>query len=200
MKTQRPGFVHSVLFLIIIGLAGCAGVTPTEPLKKKINPPMQQLDIHAYPDFSDDLNLDGLADGISRSLEYFQRIGPERTFKFGPDTFSADHIRQSLALFRDFIQTRPSTDELQDFIRDNYRVYQSAGRDDYGEVLFTGYYEPHLKGSRYPTSEYTYPIYAKPKDLITIDLSLFAERFAGEKILARIDENSVKPYYRPRTD
>jgi len=195
MKLQRLELVHLVLIIIVAAIAGCAGVAPTEPARVKLSQPMEQLEVNAYPDFSDDLNLDGLTEGIGRSLEYFQRIPPDRTFKFGTDTFTADHIRQSLALFRDFIQARPSPDALQNFIRENYRVYQSAGRDDYGEVLFTGYYEPHLRGSRYRTAEYAYPIYAKPEDLITIDLSQFAERFAGEKIIARIDGNSVKPYY-----
>jgi len=195
MKLQRLELVHLVLIIIVAAIAGCAVVAPTEPARVKLSQPMEQLEVNAYPDFSDDLNLDGLTEGIGRSLEYFQRIPPDRTFKFGTDTFTADHIRQSLALFRDFIQARPSPDALQNFIRENYRVYQSAGRDDYGEVLFTGYYEPHLRGSRYRTAEYAYPIYAKPEDLITIDLSQFAERFAGEKIIARIDGNSVKPYY-----
>ena len=62
-------------------------------------------------------------------------------------------------------------------------------------MLFTGYYEPHLQGSLYPTPDYGYPIYARPQDMITIDLSPFAERFAGEKIVARIEQNSVKPYF-----
>jgi membrane-bound lytic murein transglycosylase A len=192
---QRSGFVHVVLVLFVIGFAGCVAVTPTEPGREKLIQPMQQLEVGAYPDFTDDLDLNGLADGISRSLEYFERVPPDRSYTYGTDSFSAAHIRQSLELFREFIQTQPSADELQAFIRDHYRVYQSAGRDEYGEVLFTGYYEPHLRGSRTATPEYAYPIYAKPQDLITIDLSQFAERFAGEKITARIEENSVKPYF-----
>lgn len=195
MPAKKSGIFHWFLILALAGFAGCAAVKPTEPIKEKLIQPMQQLGVEAYPDFTDDLDLNGLAEGIGRSLEYFQRIPPDRMFKFGADLFSADHIRQSLALFRDFILTGPSPEELQIFIRDNYRVYQSAGRDDFGEVLFTGYYEPHLLGSRYRTAEYAYPIYAKPDDLITIDLSLFAERFAGEKIVARIEDNTVLPYF-----
>jgi membrane-bound lytic murein transglycosylase A len=195
MKRQEAVYFRWMLLLALVGIAGCAAVTPTGPAREKLIPPMQQIDVGAYPDFTDDLDLDGLAEGISRSLEYFQRIPPDRIFQFGSDTFSADHIRQSLALFRDFILTRPSGGALQVFIEDNYRVYQSAGRDDYGEVLFTGYYEPHLRGSRQRTAEYAHPIYAKPSDLVTVDLSLFAERFAGEKIVARIDENRVLPYF-----
>ena len=192
---QRPGLVHVVLVLCVVSFAGCAAVTPTEPGREKLLQPMQPLEIGAYPDFTDDLDLNGLAEGISRSLEYFERVPPERSYKYGPDSFSAAHIRQSLELFREFIQTQPAADELQAFIQEHYRVYQSAGRDDYGEVLFTGYYEPHLRGSRNATPEYAYPIYAKPQDLITIDLSPFAERFAGEKIIARLEANCVKPYF-----
>ena len=195
MNCRQLGWVGLVSIFVVAGIAGCVGVTPTEPEEKKLVQPMQRLEADAYPDFGDDLDYDGLAEGIGRSLQYYQRIPPDRPFSFGKDTFSADHIRQSLALFRDFIQTRPSSPQLQAFVRDNYRVYQAAGRDDHGEVLFTGYYEPHLRGSRYPTAEYAYPIYAVPPDLVTIDLSQFAERFAGEKIVARIDGNSVKPYY-----
>ena len=195
MPAKKFGILHWFLILVIASFAGCATVKPTEPIKEKLVQPMQQLEVYAYPDFTDDLDLDGLAEGISRSLEYFQRIPPDRNFKFGTDLFSADHIRQSLALFRDYILTEPSPEELQVFIHNNYRVYQSAGRDDFGEVLFTGYYEPHLRGSRYRSAEFGYPIYAKPEDLFTIDLSLFAERFAGEKIVARIEDNKVVPYY-----
>ena len=195
MPAKKSGFLHWFLVLTMASLTGCATVKPTDPIRTKIVQPMQQLEVEAYPDFTDDLDLNGLAEGISRSLEYFQRIPPDRTFTFGADTFSADHIRQSLALFRDFILTQPSPEELQIFIRNNYRVYQSAGRDDFGEVLFTGYYEPHLRGSRYRSAEFAYPIYAKPGDLITIDLSLFAERFAGEKIVARIEDDNVVPYF-----
>jgi membrane-bound lytic murein transglycosylase A len=195
MPAKKFGILHWLLMLALAGFTGCATVKPTEPVKEKLIQPMQQLAVEAYPDFTDDLDLNGLAEGISRSLEYFQRIPPDRTFKFGADVFSADHVRQSLALFRDFILTGPPPEELREFVRNNYRVYQSAGRDDFGEVLFTGYYEPHLRGSRYRTAEYAYPIYAKPDDLITIDLSLFAERFAGEKIVARIEDNTVVPYF-----
>jgi membrane-bound lytic murein transglycosylase A len=64
-----------------------------------------------------------------------------------------------------------------------------------GEVLYTGYYEPHLRGSRIKTGEYRYPIYARPRDLIQIDLSLFKEKYAGEKIIARYSNQQVLPYY-----
>ncbi|MBW2438811.1 MAG: MltA domain-containing protein, partial [Deltaproteobacteria bacterium] len=113
-----------------------------------------------YPDFSDDLELDGLEHSILKSLVYLQRVPADRTYQFGKDRFDAAHLIKSLQHFLDFIQTNPSDRELKKFIRSNYIVYQSVGRNQKGEVLFTGYYEPHLSGSLYQDEEYLYPIYA----------------------------------------
>jgi membrane-bound lytic murein transglycosylase A len=79
--------------------------------------------------------------------------------------------------------------------RSNYIGYRSAGRDGSGEVLYTGYYEPDLKGSRVQSDQYRFPIYARPTDMIDIDLSIFSEKFAGENIIARCADQKVLPYY-----
>lgn len=42
-------------------------------------------------------------------------------------------------------------------------AYQMKGTDNYGNVLFTGYYTPVLEARRTPSSTYKYPIYATPK-------------------------------------
>jgi membrane-bound lytic murein transglycosylase A len=101
----------------------------------------------------------------------------------------------SLQRFLDFIQTRPSRQDLNEFIQSNYRVYRSVGRDGWGEVLYTGYYEPHLRGSLIRAGEYQFPIYSKPDDLVAIDLSLFNEKYRGQKIIGRFTDQTVVPYY-----
>ncbi len=40
-----------------------------------------------------------------------------------------------------------------------------------------------------------FPIYTRPPDLITIDLSLFNEKYAGKKIIGRYTNETVVPYY-----
>jgi len=45
------------------------------------------------------------------------------------------------------------------------------------------------------SEQYRFPIYSRPRDLITIDLSLFHEKFRGEKIIGRYTDQSVVPYY-----
>ncbi|MGD9183196.1 MAG: MltA domain-containing protein [Desulfobacterales bacterium] len=148
-----------------------------------------------YPDFSDDLELDGLEHSILKSLVYLQRVPADRTYQFGKDRFDAAHLIKSLQHFLDFIQTNPSDRELKKFIRSNYIVYQSVGRNQKGEVLFTGYYEPHLSGRLYPDEEFQYPIYTLPTDLMKIDLSAFNEKYKGQSIIGRYTGQTVVPYY-----
>jgi membrane-bound lytic murein transglycosylase A len=176
---------------LMVLIAGCPA-----PIKK---PPeelaLARRSTFSYPDFHDDLELDGLEHSIQKSLVYLQRVPPDRTYQFGKDRFDAAHLIKSLQHFLDFIQTSPSSKELKKFIRSNYIVYQSVGRNQKGEVLFTGYYEPHLSGSLYQNEEYPYPIYALPTDLMKIDLSVFNEKYKGESIIGRYTGQTVVPYH-----
>ena len=149
----------------------------------------------SYPNFTDDLEFEGLEYSILKSMAYLQKVPADRIYQFGPDQYDAAHLLQSLEQFMDFIRTNPSNRDLQKFIRSNYLVYQSAGRDQEGEVLFTGYYEPHLNGRLQPDDEFRFPIYALPEDLIKIDLSDFDEKYAGESIVGRYTGETVVPYY-----
>ena len=149
----------------------------------------------SYPNFTDDLEFEGLEYSILKSMAYLQKVPADRIYQFGPDQYDAAHLLQSLEQFMDFIRTNPSNRDLQKFIRSNYLVYQSVGRDQEGEVLFTGYYEPHLNGRLQPDDEFRFPIYALPEDLIKIDLSDFDEKYAGESIVGRYTGETVVPYY-----
>ena len=63
------------------------------------------------------------------------------------------------------------------------------------EGLFTGYYEPLLRGSSTPGGAYIYPLYAKPGDMITIDLGDFVEDLAGRKITGQVQDGMFVPYH-----
>ncbi|MDM8552915.1 MltA domain-containing protein [Desulfobacterales bacterium HSG2] len=155
---------------------------------------MIKLSPSEYPEFADDMAYDGLEHCISRSLEYLRRV-PGRKFVFGEDTFDAVHIIRSLEHFLDFMETRPSNRRLKEFIASDYLVYKSTGAGEEGQVLFTGYYEPLLQGSFYESNEYRFPVYARPRDLMTIDLSRFSPEFEGKKITGRLTKQTFMPYH-----
>ncbi len=152
----------------------------------------------SYPTFTDDLAFDGLEHSILKSMAYLEKVPADRMYRFGPDRFDAAHLMQSLEQFLAFVRTNPSNRDLKKFIRSNYLVYQSVGRDQKGEVLFTGYYEPHLNGRLQPDDEFRFPIYGLPNDLIKIDLSAFDEKYNGESIVGRYTGQTVVPYHERR--
>jgi membrane-bound lytic murein transglycosylase A len=192
-KKTNPRYRVIIIYAIIFALL----VFSCKPMVK---PPtrenaMERISSWSYPDFLDDMTYNGLEDSILQSLSYLNKIPADRQFIFGEDQYSTEHMIKSLQKFLDYIQTRPSRQDLKGFIQSDYRIYRSVGRDGKGEVLYTGYYEPLLMGSLVRSEQYRFPIYTRPRDLITIDLSLFHKKFKGEKIIGRYTDQSVVPYY-----
>jgi membrane-bound lytic murein transglycosylase A len=60
--------------------------------------------------------------------------------------------------------------------------------------LFTGYYEPLLRGSRKRSGRYTVPLYARPPELVMIDLGKFRESLRGQRIAGRVEDGALVPY------
>jgi len=195
-KTRGLALV-AVMALLLFGCPAPLK-TPPAPPGAEAPPPMVRIEPSAYPDFSDDLDFEGLERGISQSIVYLQKQPPGREFEFGRDRYTAGHLLLTLQRFQDFIRNRPSGADLQKYIRAFYRVYQSTGRDQRGEVLYTGYYEPQLKGRRSTSPDCRYPIYGRPEDLLSIDLGAFAEKYKGDKIIGRVQNGGVVPYHERR--
>lgn len=188
---MNHSFFHRIISLIFFAImlsffiAGCAA--------KKY--PLIRISSSEYPEFSDDMFYDGLEYSILQSISYLKKVPSARRFKFGKDFFNSAHMIKSLEHFLNFIQTKPSKEELKKFIEFNYLVYRSVGDSKPGRVLFTGYYEPILRGSLEQSAKYRFPVYARPYDLTSIDLSLFSPRFKGERIVGRYTDQKVVPYY-----
>jgi membrane-bound lytic murein transglycosylase A len=178
-------------------LIGCQAPAkpPPAPSEAEAAPSMVRIDPSDYPNFTDDLDFESLEQAIAQSIGYLQTIPPTREFEFGRDRYTAAHILLSLQRFQGFIRVRPSASDLQRYIRSFYLVYQSVGRNPQREVLFTGYYEPLLNGRSSISPEYQYPIYARPDDLLTIDLRAFSEKFGAEKLIGRVQDQNVVPYH-----
>jgi hypothetical protein len=49
----------------------------------------------------------------------------------------------------------------------NFDIYQTVGYNGKGVVLFTGYYSPEFKASRFKAPGFEHPIYRRPADLVT---------------------------------
>jgi membrane-bound lytic murein transglycosylase A len=188
-RFHRGFFFYFLLFF----LAGCVQRVPVVPPEP--TPALQRVAPAEVPLFSDDMGFDGLSWAIDQSLVYLKKVSPDREFLFANDRYLTGYMIRSLATFREFLDTRPSAQEVTDFLRQRYLVYQCTGNGGDRQVLFTGYYEPVLHGSLTQSDRYRFPVYTMPDDLIRIDLSRFHPRFSGERIVGRVENGQVLPYH-----
>ena len=185
--------VHTWYRVFLGLLLVCAACSPKPP--DTIPHALVKIQPDQFPDFTDDMSYASLEAAIDQTLDYLSRLDSSTPFCFGPDVFTASHMSKSVRVFRDLIKQGLSADEIRKAIETSFLVYKSVGRDGHGSVLFTGYYEPTLKGSMQRSQGCPYPVYGKPDDLISISLGLFDPRYAGEHIIGRYVDQTIVPYY-----
>jgi membrane-bound lytic murein transglycosylase A len=148
-----------------------------------------------YPTLEDDLDQESLLVALERNMEYLRRLDPKYIFQYGQARFTASQVLESNQTLMAFLEKRPNRQALRSFLKKNFRIYRAAGRADGSGVLFTGYYEPILDASLSRDEVFKYPIYHRPDDLVVIDLSQFDQKYKGERLVARISEARVLPYF-----
>jgi len=192
MKQVRGVFLILVLLLTVASTFGCY-----RSLRKEAQRPEEALrEVRFFsPKFHDDMNTDSLMLAVRRNLEYLRSLAPETVFRYGSHEFTCQQVRESQEVFLNLISKGLDEGQLSREIRKRFQVYRATGQVGNRRVLFTGYYEPVYEGSLSPDETFRYPLYRPPDDLIKIDLSLFREKFKGERIIARIEDKKVLPYY-----
>lgn len=79
------------------------------------------------------------------------------------------------------------------FFQTRFRPWAVSDRGD-PVGLFTGYYEPSLRGSHRRHGPYRTPLYRTPRDLVSVDLGEFREDLAGRRIAGRVRGGRLRPY------
>ena len=143
----------AVAFFLVIFQAGCATTTvketpllPTEAVEKPVSlTPMEAgvslleiTDPNQIPEFRDDYGRIELLYAVDNSREYFKKVEsyPDSFKSIG---FTPEKQIETLNLFRDGYVSSKSPQELSEFIAENFRVFQATGKENGGEVQFSGY-------------------------------------------------------------
>lgn len=147
------------------------------------------------PEISDDLALAGLAEAIEAQRGALLKTS-SKTMQFGPETITRGAYGEALDRLLVTLRGAASPETKLAYIRDNFRFFEIYGGKRWGDVLLTSYFEPVIPGSVKKTPVYSQPLYAKPSDLVSIELSAFAERFKQEGLLkGRVFNDRVFPYF-----
>ena len=187
-------------------LTGCAGVKNRQETAGGCPPGCVPAKIEAaaavlpvppenIPSFADADDKKTLLKAAELNLEYFRSLkNPSIPYSFGSRKITAETLAASTSEFMKIVLEAKDQAELDRRVKESFDVYQLAGRDSTGTVVFSSYYEPTLQASLVKNGEYPYPIYAKPGDLVTVNLEDFNEKFKGEKLTGRLKRGALVPY------
>jgi membrane-bound lytic murein transglycosylase A len=169
-------------------------VTPP-PAPPKEGPPLAAVAGGDVPIFRDDLDRASLARALKKSLEYYARIPERTTYRLGEKRVTARGMKESLEAFLAMVESGDSPAAIERRVREDFDIYRASGSAPSGKVLFTGYYEPVLKGSLERTDLYRYPIYRKPDDSVVVQLGRFREKYRNERLVGRLENGELVPYF-----
>ncbi len=185
--------VIAVAFFTALALiiAGC-GPEPRPTLSAR--DALQKVPEHQWPVLYDDMDAQSLYDACQQSLAYLAKVPPDREFWFGDYAVKASRMAEGITRLQDVLVRYPDAIARTEALKKEFYLFASVGSDGQGRVLFTGYYEPVLKGRREPAGAYQYQLYALPDDLVWIDLRKFGPDLPKKKLVGQVREHKVVPF------
>jgi membrane-bound lytic murein transglycosylase A len=179
-------------------LAGCGAIQKIVP-PGDYQPPeetaptlvLEPIEFTALPGWKSDVLTEGLS-AYLKSCPVLAKRAPEEKLGYLAEHGTMGDLQQICEAARG-LNTR-STAELQFFFERMFRPFlvkdnlQAKGK-------FTGYFEPLLRGSWRPDARYRYPVYARPRDVVVVELGMFDPDRQGEQLAGRLVDNRLLPYY-----
>jgi len=85
------------------------------------------------------------------------------------------------------------TPAIRAFLEEALRPWAVSNRGD-REGLFTGYYEPSLRGSRRRHGPFQTPLHSRPPELVEVDLGEFREDLEARRIAGVVEGGRLLPF------
>jgi membrane-bound lytic murein transglycosylase A len=177
MTFRLTGRKSLVAILLVVLL------TATFLLLPEPHSPLHRVKQGNIPFFSDDMDRKSLIHAAEKHLHYLSTKVQNEHLDFIDRKIPYSWLLFSMNNFLGKLKTEPDIVELNQFIVENFDIYQAGGRETGGKrkMLITGYYEPLFSGDLGPKSPKSYPLYRVPPSLKKKSLN-------GEKKIGRIDE------------
>ena len=183
----RHGAPIVLAALVAASLAACETKHPAPPPDKLVLGGAQFADLAGW---SSDRQGEALA-ALMRSCERLTGLGNEAAL--GPEAM-AGRVGDWRAACAEAATIAPDDHAAARMFFERRFVPLAATNNGRSEGLFTGYFEPELRGSLSRAGSYSVPLYGRPADLISVDLGQFRESLRGQRIAGRLEDGALRPY------
>ena len=138
----------------------------------------------------------GLIKAARKAVKYLESLPPSKKLTLAGRDYAPAALIDSAKALIEIAQTSKTADEADARVRAQFDVFQSAGLDGQGRVVFSSYYQPVLKASLKKAPGYAYPLYKRPADMVEVDLASFGKAGNGDSsVLGRVGKDKrVTPY------
>lgn len=182
---RRPGIVLAALLAALP--AACETKPPTPPPDKLV---LVGAEFGDLADWSSDRQGEALL-ALRRSCERLASLGDDAAL--GPDGLAGRAGDWRAACAEAATIAADDHDAARAFFERRF-VPLAATNNGRAEGLFTGYFEPELRGSLRRDGRYSVPLYGRPADLVSVELGQFRDSLRGQRIAGRVDDGVLRPY------
>jgi membrane-bound lytic murein transglycosylase A len=185
--TRRSARPALLLLLVLVATAGGYFWWRSQH-QLRVLPTLRQTTFSELEDWSSN-DPRGALEAFHRSCERLLQLPKDQ--KLTGNGYAGTAADWSLVCRR--IPAITSADAGRRWFEENF-VPLAIGQNPSRDGLFTGYYEPELRGSHANHGRFRTPVYGVPDDLVEVDLGAFRDSLRGERIAGRLDGQRLVPY------
>lgn len=150
----------------------------------------------------DDLDLASLEKAVALSIQYYEKVGSKGMYCLQNRCYSSREMIDGLEQFLKIMRRDLMPEEIEQKLMDEFVLVRAAGNAAgvEGKVLFTGYFEPILEGSRTKTERFRYPLYRTPDEtvVVPVDRAVSNGQDGQDKFVGRLLNGEVIPHFSRR--
>ena len=178
--------------LVVLTLAACVAPPPPSAegvLRMTVTP----VTFNALPGWRDEHPAQAMPAFLAGCAVYARN--PDQALGGTGEAASRGGNPQQWRAACDVARTLPPGDEAaRGFFETYFQPWAIAGNGN-PNGLFTGYYEPEVRGARSPGGSYRTPLLGRPNDMVQADLGAFVPDLKGQRIVGRLQQGQLLPYW-----
>lgn len=125
------------------------------------------------PALNDPYSQAELTAALRGQIDFLRRSKRISSLRFGREVYAREDYLLGLEGLAKVLELKPDNRGLRDFLQIHFDAYQVYGREDWGQIFMTAYFEPVIAGRSKREPPYTTPLYRTPPDLVEVKLAGF---------------------------